>query len=84
MYEFESEIYFKAQHKEDERQNVMGRIKLFEFNQDDDEIQTELNCDKQSTWADKVKQFMRKKMPDIIYERTKKLTQAMKERDMDD
>ena len=70
MYEFEGEIYFKAQNTQDERQDCMGRIKLFEFNQEDDEIQTELTCEKSTTWADKVKLFMRKQMPQILLKRT--------------
>lgn len=62
----------------------MGRIKLHEFNQDDDEIQTELHCEKATTWAEKVKLFMRKEMPQILFKRTWKLIDAMKERDMDE
>ena len=41
----------------------MGRIKLFEFNQEDDEIQTELTCEKNTPWTEGVKAFMRNKMP---------------------
>jgi hypothetical protein len=84
MFEFEAEIYFKAVHLQDDRQDVMGRIKLFEFNQDDDEVQTELHCEKGGPWPEKVKQFMRKQMPDIIFKRSMKLLAAMKERDMDE
>ena len=62
----------------------MGRIKLHEFNQDDDELQTELFCEKSTPWAEKVKQFMRKQMPEILRKHTWKLQQAMKERDMDE
>jgi len=62
----------------------MGRIKLHEFNQDDDELQTELFCEKSTTWAEKVKQFMRKQMPEILRKHTWKLIDAMKERDMDE
>lgn len=60
MYEFEGEIYFKATHLTDERQDVMGRIKFHEFNQEDDEIMTELTCEKSTAWTDGVKSFMRK------------------------
>lgn len=45
----------------------MGRIKFFEFNQEDSELQTELTCEKSDKWADGVKQFMRKEMPKILH-----------------
>jgi hypothetical protein len=32
MYEFEAELYFRAVHLTDDRQDVMGRIKIHEFN----------------------------------------------------
>jgi hypothetical protein len=84
MFEFEGELYWKAQHTSDDRQDVMGRIKLFEFNQEDEEISTELICEKNSEWADKVKSFMRKSMPAIIHREALKLIDAMKARDMDE
>jgi hypothetical protein len=84
MFEFEAELYFKAINLTDDRQDVMGRIKLFEFNQEDDEIQTELTCEKSSPWADGVKDFMRKKMPQILLAKAGELITAMKEKDMDD
>ena len=62
----------------------MGRIKFFEFNQEDSEIQTELTCEKSDKWADGVKQFMRKEMPKILHSRAMKLIEAMKAKDMDD
>ncbi len=84
MFEYEGELYFKATHLSDERQDVMGRIKFFEFNQEDSELQTELTCEKSDKWADGVKQFMRKEMPKILHSRAMKLIEAMKARDMDD
>lgn len=84
MFEFEGELYFKANHLTDDRQDVMGRLKLHEFNQDDDEIQIEITCEKTGTWADGVKSFLRNKMPAIIHQKASKLTQAMKEKDIDD
>ena len=62
----------------------MGRLKLHEFNQDDDEIQVEITCEKAGTWADGVKSFLRNKMPAILHKTASKLTQAMKEKDIDD
>lgn len=84
MFEFEGELYFKAVHKTDERQDVMGRIKMHEFNQEDDEITTELTCEKDTPWAQGVKAFMRKQMPQILYKTSSKLIDAMKEKDMDE
>lgn len=62
----------------------MGRIKLFEFCQNDDEISTELTCEKATQWAEDVKRFMRKEMPAILQARAHKLVDVMKERDMDE
>ena len=84
MFEFEGELYFKANHLTDDRQDVMGKLKLHEFNQEDDEIQVEITCEKTGTWADSVKSFLRNKMPAILHKKTSKLTQAMKEKDIDD
>jgi len=84
MYEFEGELYWKAQHTEDDRVDVMGRIKLFEFCQNDDEISTELFCEKATEWAEGVKRFMRNEMPAILQARARKLVDVMKERDMDE
>lgn len=84
MFEYEGELYFKATHKTDDRQDVMGRIKFYEFNQEDDEITTELTCEKSDPWADGVKKFMRNQMPKILHQRAMKLIEAMKSQDMDD
>lgn len=84
MYEFEGELYWKAQHTEDDRQDVMGRIKLFEFCQNDDEITTELFCEKSTDWAEQVKSFMRNEMPGRLQQKATQLMQVMKERDMDE
>lgn len=84
MFEFEGELYFKANHLTDDRQDVMGKLKLHEFNQEDDEIQVEITCEKTGMWADGVKSFLRNKMPAILHQKASKLTQAMKEKDIDD
>jgi len=38
MFEFEGEVYWKAQKLDDERSTCQGKIKIHEFNQEDDEI----------------------------------------------
>lgn len=38
MFEYEGELYFKAQSLSDDRMSMMGQIKMIEFNQEDDEI----------------------------------------------
>jgi hypothetical protein len=49
MFEFEGEIYWKAKNmkKEDEwkEEKCQGKLKLFEFNQEDDEINVEVTCE---------------------------------------
>jgi len=61
MFEFEGEVYWKAKctKADDDRSECQGKIKVFEFNQEDDELQTEVTCEKSGTWPDGVKRAMR-------------------------
>jgi hypothetical protein len=64
MFEFEGEIYWKAKSTKpgDERTVCQGKLKLFEFNQEDDELSSEVTCEKSNTWADEVKRALRKEV----------------------
>lgn len=70
MFEFEGEVYFKAKSiiPGDDRTDMSGKIKLFEFDHQDDEISTEITAEKPGQWADKVKSALRKDVTNLIYE----------------
>ena len=54
MFEFEGEIYWKAkstQLGDNERSTCQGKIKVHEFNQEDDELQTDVTCGTDTQWA---------------------------------
>lgn len=61
MFEFEGELYWKAKSTKagDDRSNCMGKIKFYEFNQEDDELSTEVTCEAEGNWADGVKRALR-------------------------
>ena len=42
LYDFETEIYFKAHKVSDPSQECKGKVKVHEFNQDDDEINLDI------------------------------------------
>ena len=57
MFEFEGELYWKAKSTRagDERSTCQGKIKMHEFNQEDDEIQVDVSCGADNSWADGVR-----------------------------
>ena len=86
MFEFEGELYWKAKSTKpgDERTVCQGKLKLFEFNQEDDELQSEVTCEKSNPWADGVKQALRKQVTQRLLDEALKLPAAMKEKDIDE
>lgn len=57
MFEFEGELYWRAKTTavEDNRTSCQGKIKFHEFNQEDDELQTDVTCGTETFWADQVR-----------------------------
>lgn len=47
LYEFKLDIYFEANHLTDTETKALGRVTVDEFNQDDDEINVDVVCEKQ-------------------------------------
>ena len=84
MFEFEGELYFKAKNLQDERTDCSGKIKFFEINQEDDEIQVEITCEKTGPWVDGVKKALKGPVADKILSTLLSVTKAMKEKDSDD
>ena len=86
MFEFEGELYWKAKSTKegDERSNCMGKIKFYEFNQEDDELQTEVTCEAEGNWADGVKRALRNEITQKLLDEAMTLIPAMKAKDIDD
>lgn len=86
MFEFEGEVYFKAKSivPGDDRTNMQGKIKLFEFDHQDDEISTEVTAEQPGKWADNVRSALRREVTEKLHDITQKLLQAMKEKDIDE
>jgi len=60
MFEFEGEVYWRAKStkENDTRSTCQGKIKMFEFNQEDDEISTEVSCGTETDWANAVRRIV--------------------------
>ena len=57
MFEFEGELYWRAKcNKEnDTHSTCQGKVKMHEFNQEDDELQVDVTCgSRDNNWADNV------------------------------
>lgn len=57
MFEFEGELYWRAKcTKEiDTSSTCQGKVKMHEFNQEDDELQVDVTCgSRDNNWADNV------------------------------
>lgn len=83
-YEFDCELYFKAIHLTDDRTDLMGLMKVHEFNQEDDEVNVEITCEKPGDWADRVRKVLRSKFPEKILKEAQSVITAMKNKDIDE
>ena len=63
---------------------MKGRVKLFEFNQEDDDVECEPYSEKDSDWAERVKKLIKIETPRLIGKEIKELVPAMKAADMND
>ena len=57
MFEFEGEVYWRAEStvNGDDRSKCSGKVILHEFNQEDDELQTDITCNSDSDWGNGVR-----------------------------
>ena len=78
LYDFEVEIYFTAELVADPSQSCKGRVKVHEFNQDDDEINLEITQETQSDFVSQVKKILNNEMCDELLKLFGNLAQAMK------
>lgn len=84
LYEFELEIYFEAMKTENPSQKCKGKIKVHEFNQDDDELTIDITQDSPATFVDEVKKILKGEMNDLLLKTVMGLGEAMRERDVDE
>ena len=86
MFEFEGEVYWRAKSTKDgdDRSSCQGKIKFHEFNQEDDEIQTDVTCGTESNWADDVRRAVQNKVSQKLLEEALTLIPALKAKDIDE
>lgn len=79
------ELYWDAKSLSDEETKCSGKIKVFEFSQDDDdELRVEVTCEKPGKFVQDAKTLMRKDMTDAMLKVVCGLQSAMKKADVDE
>ena len=86
MFEFEGELYWRARATKahDTHSTCQGKIKMHEFNQEDDELSVDVTCGADGDWADGVRQAVRTKVAECILEQALTLVPALKAKDIDE
>ena len=84
LYEFELELYFDACKVNDTAQKCKGKMKVYEFNQDDDELTLDITQESPATFVDEVKRILKNEMNDLLLKTIMSLNKAMREKDVDD
>ena len=86
MFEFEGEVYWRAKSTkpDDERSTCSGKIKIHEFNQEDDEVQTDVTCNTDSNWASAVRRVIQTEVSEKLLSEALTLVPALKAKDIDE
>ena len=84
LYDIETEIYFQAHKVSDPSQECKGRVKVFELNQDDDEINLEITQETQSDFVSAVKKILNNQMSEELLKCFQGLAKAMRQKDADE
>lgn len=84
LYDFEVEIYFDAKSDADPNETCKGRVKVHEFNQDDDELNMEIIQETQSDFVSKVKKILNNDMNEELLKTFQGLAKAMRQKDADE
>jgi len=81
MFEFEGELYWRAKSTkagdEWKDQKCQGKVKLYEFNHEDEEINVEVTCEQPGSWEDGVRNAIRKQLANELHRVAMKLIPAM-------
>lgn len=78
MYDFELEVYFDAKRVSDPSKECKGKIKVHEFNQDDDEINLDITQETQSDFVSTVKKILNNEICEQLLDTFRKLSEAMR------
>ena len=84
MYDFETVMYFEAKTIPEPTFECKGTIKFFEFNQDDDEVVSEITLEKVSDFNSQVKKILNNEIAELTMKCLQSLNKAMRERDVDE
>lgn len=84
LFEFELEIYFDAVKTTDPNTKCKGKVKVHEFNQDDDELVLDVTQEKNEAFVQEVKKILSNEMNDLLFKTVMSLGKAMRARDADE
>jgi hypothetical protein len=65
-------------------QKCKGKVKVHEFNQDDDELTLEITQESPATFVDEVKKILKNDMNELLLKTVQSLNKAMREKDVDE
>jgi hypothetical protein len=68
----------------DPSQKCKGKVKVHEFNQDDDELSIEITQESPASFVDEVKKILKGDMNDLLLKTIMGLNQAMRDKDVDE
>jgi len=67
LFEFELEIYFDAVKTTDPNTKCKGKVKVQEFNQDDDELVLDVTQEKTDDFVQSVKKILNNEMNELLF-----------------
>jgi len=79
LYDFEMELYFDAIKVSDPNVSCKGKVKIHEFNQDDDELTIDFNCDDKQDFVPDVKRIINNEMIELAIKTIQSLGNAMRD-----
>ena len=84
LFEFELELYFDAVKTTDPETKCKGKVKVHEFNQDDDELVLDITQEKTEAFVQEVKKILNNEMSELLLKTVMSLGKAMRARDADE
>lgn len=84
LFDFKVEMYFDAVNTSDESQSCKGRVKIEEFNQDDDELAIDIIQEMNDNFVVEVKKIIKNELYDLTFKTVQSLGKAMREKDADE
>lgn len=81
LFDYKLDIYFDAVHLNEPETKAMGRVTVDEFNQDDEDIDVDVVCEKKEEFVTQVKHILRTKVKQQILRVVNELKAEMKKID---